>query len=705
MTAVLDRTASHRESARKYADKKRKAEQGIVVPFPHDVPLREACLEDWKVFLTSCFPDVFYQGFTPDREEMAEAILFGARHGGDQSVAGPRGEGKTRLALFLANWLMLRRELFFPVVIMKNAGSARDEFKYSLKPQFERNDDFARLFPEVCAPIAALEGWASKSRKQHVNGHYTDIIWAQTLLSYPTLPADVLAEVDPRWLELDSCAEGQIFGSVGIEGRIRGWNIRNKRPDLAIIDDVDDAESAKSEVLTAERERIIEADVAGLAGPGQRIARVMLCTLINRRCVAFKFTDPKQKPSWKGKRLRAMFQEPEQKEMWADYVDRRKAGMESGDDPLGREATEFYLANREKMDAGCEMSNPENYMKAEAEDGKPLEYSAIQAFYNKVADFGWASVLTEYQQDPPAEGEPELDGLSEMLVRRRLTGLPRGEVPDGAVLVAQIDLGQRRIHYCATAWEAGAIGSVVDYGEKRTGQPDVYGVENAIRTALDELRDQWFNPESDSYEPYTRKDGEVVPFHVILIDAGHWNDVVYQFVRDVGGPFKPSMGDPHFRMPISKTKDKQPGRDFWYLSRQLHKGSSVWVVNTDPNAAKLWLHARLLTPPFPEDDEGKVIAGEPRQRGSLALFGDDWKTHGEFADHILAERFEREFKEGKKGMDERWKKVRPDNHYLDTLYGCCVGASMAGIRLMGETVPKRRRLSFAERREALKRSR
>jgi hypothetical protein len=360
--------------------------------------------------------------------------------------------------------------------------------------------------------------------------------------------------------------------------------------------------------------------------------------------------------------------------------------MVSGDDPLGRNATDLFLSNREEMDAGAEMSNPANFMSGDAEDGRPLEVSAIQAFYNKVADFGWASVLTEHQQDPPAEGEPEQDGLSETLVRGRLTGLPRREVPYGArALVAFIDLGKYRLHWGVCAWENGAVGSVIDYGEKRTAQPEVVGTETAIAIALEELADE-IEGKVANVEPYCDHDGEVVPLVVGLIDAGNWNTVVYDFCLKRGGVWRPSMGDSNFHPPKGPTNDKRPGGEFWYHSRQVHKGRNVWVVNMDPDRSKRWMQDRLLTPAFVPGDDGKpaLLEGKPqRSRGSLALYGDDRLVHGEFAAHVLAERFQREFKEGK-GLVERWVKVRQDNHYLDVLYGCCVGASIAGVKLLGD---------------------
>lgn len=671
--ATADR---QREAKRAWAEKSRKSGAEIPIPFPADPSRRAACLGDGVQFLLTYFPGVFYQGFTPDRLEMLEAIRFAATHGGDQAVAGPRGEGKTRLAIYESLRLMLAGVVSFPLLVTKNAGSAAEALD-TLKRELETNELLAADFPEVCCPIIELDGWASRARKQHVRGHKPEVLWTKDLIALPTVPNAVLRGLDPAWREVESCARGQLYACVGIEGRIRGRNVRNRRPDLAIIDDVDDRESAGSEKQTQDRERIIDSDVAGLAGPGQQVARVMLCTLLNRRCVAYKFTDPKQKPSWKGKRLRAMIREPERKDLWEEYVETYRSAMESGDDPLARAATRFYETHMAAMDAGAEMSNPANYVAAPAEDGAPMELSSVQSFFNKVARFGWDAVLTEYQQDPPEEGGPESDTLTETMVRSRLTGLPRCQVPDGAdLLTAFIDLGKRRLHWGVVAWEQGGIGSVIDYGEQPTADPDTYGAERAIRVALDEIADGWDVKGTDerSY-PYLKSDGEVVPVRLCLVDSGEWMTTAYDFCRRRGAPFMPSKGQGNYHQPPKPTTDRKPG-DRWFRGIQREREGNIWLTQMDPDHWKKWVHERFRTPSFVEDS-GK------RKRGSLALFGDEPKEHREIAKHVLAEEWRREFIEGK-GWKEYWHASGRANHYFDVLYGNCVAASVCGIKLLGD---------------------
>lgn len=68
-------------------------------------------------------------------------------------------------------------------------------------------------------------------------------------------------------------------------------------------------------------------------------------------------------------------------------------------------------------------------------------------------------------------------------------------------------------------------------------------------------------------------------------------------------------------------------------------------------------------------------------RGCLSLFGDKADLHRLFAEHMTAEY--RVKTEGRGRTVDEWK-MRPersDNHWLDCLVGCAVGASMQGVSL------------------------
>ena len=90
----------------------------------------------------------------------------------------------------------------------------------------------------------------------------------------------------------------------------------------------------------------------------------------------------------------------------------------------------------------------------------------------------------------------------------------------------------------------------------------------------------------------------------------------------------------------------------------------------DSNFWKSFVQARLAVP-----------VGD---QGSLTLFGDNPTRHRLFAEHLTAEY--RVQTSGRGRTVDEWK-MRPeqsDNHWLDGLVGCAVGASIQGTSLLGE---------------------
>ncbi|MBN1846106.1 MAG: hypothetical protein JW810_10515 [Sedimentisphaerales bacterium] len=89
----------------------------------------------------------------------------------------------------------------------------------------------------------------------------------------------------------------------------------------------------------------------------------------------------------------------------------------------------------------------------------------------------------------------------------------------------------------------------------------------------------------------------------------------------------------------------------------------------DANYWKSFIHARLA-----------VAMGD---KGCLSLFGRDPQVHRLLAEHLTSEY--RIKTEGRGCIVDEWK-PRPEvseNHWLDCLAGCAVGASMCGCGLSG----------------------
>jgi hypothetical protein len=117
---------------------------------------------------------------------------------------------------------------------------------------------------------------------------------------------------------------------------------------------------------------------------------------------------------------------------------------------------------------------------------------------------------------------------------------------------------------------------------------------------------------------------------------------------------------------------------------------SVRHVSFDTNFWKSFVFARL--------------AVAMADKGSLALFGQKPEPHRLFAEHMTAEYRVRT--EGRGRTVDEWKPRpgQPDNHWLDGIVGCAVGASILGVKLFDTEASsqpqagKRIRLSEIKRR-------
>ena len=643
--------------------RKRAAERDLAIPAPKNRKHRERALNDAEFFLGHYFGNVFYEPLTSDRLDMLQSIEDAALYGGDQAIAGPRGEGKTRIVLYQSVRLLLKGISRFPIVIGKSQTKSEKDLK-TIREKFQQNKLFLDDFPEIGYPFKALGGWASRANMQTVAGEFTQIEMAKDHLIFPTIRPDQL-----DWgRDFELVSKGQIFACMGIDGPVRGTTYRDERPTLAIIDDVEDKQAARSDTLIAQIEAIIEEDIGGLGSSSEPIARVFLCTIQNRKCNAYKYTDIKQKPSWRGRRYRKMIKPPDRMDLVEQFIElwqNRKA-----EDADAREAYRFWRDNRETIEAGCVVSNAHSYSKKIHSDGEPMEVSAIHSYYIRVAKYGKKAVATEIDNDPPEDSGPMGQGLTAEIVASRISGLSRRQLPANTMaLTAAIDLGKYRCHWVVTAWWHGGGGVVVDYGVA-----EVYGndksmdseaSEAAIYNALMAWRDELTQKKFVDATGTSRK----VDF--CLVDSGNFTNAAYKFCREVKGIFHPSKGWSPYRQKAANTANVIAGANL-HASRQTAQG--VWLYDLDTDYWKQFVHERFLTPTF---DENNML-----RRGSLSLYSlEGNQKHGSFAQHIAAEELVSEFKEGK-GNKQYWRVQNDNNHWLDATYMAAAAGEVCGVKLI-----------------------
>ncbi len=644
-----------------------KAAAAIYIPPPEDDKRRKRLEKDVFKWLEWYLPDVFTEPFQPHQKEMVEAILSATRYAGDQAIAAPRGEGKTTVAECVTIYCIIRGLIQFAVIFASTANDAENSLK-SIKEFIADSDRMLADYPAICIPVREVEAVPAKAHTITVYGDDFSFVsarfqWSGTDISMPKIPGLI-------------CAESRI-ATRGLDSAVRGLKKGTKRPQLALIDDPDTEDSARSEDQAKKLSTRIERAIAGLAPKGKRMSRVMLTTLQNRTCVSAQFTDPKIKPSWKGKRFAFLKKMPERIDRWEEYITLRQQAISNGDE-FARKAHNFYKENRKDMDAGCEVANKYSFDDRKLPDGSKLQLSTIQRYYDFVADNGEEAALCELQNNPPEETGPIESGITAHRVQRQVSGYPHRIVPpDVACVVQGIDVGKFACHFVVKAFRVDATAYVIDYGVQ-----EVLGTMRGSDEALDKhiLRALYARRESMLSNPYTTADGEIVDIQKTIVDAGYRTDAIYHFCREAGVSYQAAMGfgkssgcvKSAFNSPVRVTNDKRPG-DGWFLTL---RPKGVWLCGMDTDRWKGWEHDRWMTPP---DQPGTcLLFGE---RGIGDRLSDDQKLHFSFSKHITAE-VESESPTKDKGMVRKWKVKSDTNHYFDASYMADVAANMCGITLL-----------------------
>lgn len=625
---------------------------------------KAACEYDFQRFCETYFPETFVLEWSNDHLNCIVKIEKSVLEGGLFALALPRGSGKSSLCEAAAVWAMLYGHRQF-VCLIGATESAALEMLDSIKTEFETNERLAEDFPEVCYPITSLEGIANRCNGQTCHGVRTRITWTSDELILPTIEG--------------SKASGVIVRVAGLTGRIRGMKYKRPdgktvRPQFVVVDDPQTRESARSLEQNKNRIKILSGDILGLTGPGQKIACVMPCTIIEPGDMADTILDRDKHPEWNGEKAKMLYAMPENMQLWDEYAEIRADCLrEDGD--IGR-ATEFYLEHREEMDKGAVVAWPAHYDK----DEKSALQNAMNLFFRDSVAFA-----SEYQNEPLKGRSEEDTTLSADAICGKLNGLPREAVPlDCTKLTMFVDVQKKALFYAVCAWGDDFSGAVIDYG--------TYPEQKARRFNLDTLRPtlQDIYPRSaiegqlysglgalfkeKMTHMYIREDGAEMTIDKAAIDAnwGLSTDIVYQYCRqtEFHGKVQPSHG--HYigasSRPMSEYRRK-PGEKVglnWIVPAVAGK-RAIRHVMFDTNFWKSFVQSRL-----------GVQMGDP---GCLSLWGRQPLEHELYSEHMTAEYRVRTAGRGRTVDEWKLRPDRYDNHWLDCTVGCAVLASQLGSAL------------------------
>lgn len=652
-----------RDLERKQA--KRAAGKDVELPGVAEPERRAACEHDGVLFGETYFPHLYYLPPADYQVARRRAACEVVRWGGQEAAADPRGSGKSTDLRVTTLWGIAYGHVRSMLVCCANLRPLGEKFMRFLKTELETNDLFAEDFPEMCLPFRALEGSAQRCRTQTIDGKLSRIQYSGDTIQFPDVEG--------------LACRGALIEVRGLEGAMRGG-----RFDMIIIDDPETSASVRSEPDTKRIEEVITHDLPGMAAPGRTLAMFWRGTIMRRGCLVDRYTDRDLTPSWMGRRNKAVLRWPDNMGLWETYWELRVKGFQ-GDptaederwrepDATARRAHEFYLANREAMDDGFDVSWADDYVRDETPDGSPLEISAQEHYMNMVQRIGEEAFATEYQNEP-VESPDGVDAVGVAQIQSRKSDYDHKIVPEWAEHVVRfVDVGGREIHTTTYACAGNYTGVVVDYdivhvhappGDLRDPNSEARkAVESRVLEKLREIRDV------ERAEGLLTPDGEVRQVELTGVDAGWLGHVVQQFVAESGPTFRACVGrgtrqgQKRFTAPKT-TKDVKAVRPHWFASRQ---GNGRWLFVLNADHWKLFCHERFL------QDLGTS--------GAASLFHGETQRHRRYSTHIVAERWDPEA--------GRWIKMSAYNHWLDCTAGCFALADMVGCRLEGELRPKRR---------------
>jgi hypothetical protein len=630
----------------KYMANKRAGERDIgPIPAVKNPKRRESCRLDLAKFLTTYKPESFSMPFSSDQLESIKVSQDILLNGGRDAEAAPRGDGKTTRIEGAVEWVICYGHRKYIVPIMNNRELA-EEFLNSIRMDFETNEMLAEDFPEICYPIEKLEGIALRANAQTSNGKRTQMTWKGKRLVFPTVKG--------------SAASGTIVQPRGILESMRGSKRGKMRPDLFILDDPQDDESANSPAQCDKRESIINKAVLGLAGPGQKIAGFMRGTVIVKGDLVDRILDRKRNPEWAGRRYKMIYKFPENMDLWKQYNSIRNEGLVNDD--KGRAGNEFYTANRAEMDKGAIVAWEHRRNK---DDISALQHAMNLLFRDK------ASFMSEYQNDPE-EAKPSIYEIRPGIICSRLNHLKRFEVPDECRwLVLFADINYIGLNYVACAFKNDFTGFIVDYGKYPQGEREYLIDEVKMDTAtgaqilsagiINFVREVIYKQ-----MPF-RYGAKIIHPTRIIFDANYMTETVCAAVESLRRMRYPVWVDrarsvKQYRPGKKDTIIGQPGNNF-HIQRGNH-GEEI-VHNAD-----YW---RMVAQ--------KAFLLLPGQPGSVSLWGEDPREHEKFAYEVCAEKLvkylpEENFYDWRTQPNQR-------NDKGDALTGACVGAAVSGAVITG----------------------
>lgn len=267
--------------------------------------------------------------------------IVNSPRGQRDAIAAPRGDAKsTKISLVFLLWCVVRKLKHYPLLFM-DAFEQAAEMLEAVKVELESNPRLASDFPEACG----------QGRVWRVGCIVT--------------------------------ANNVKIEAFGVGKRVRGRRHGPHRPDLAILDDIENDENSATPAQRDKLQRYVTKAVLSLGPVDDSMDAILVGTVLHYDSVLSRFL---KHPMWHSRTFRAVLKWPDRMDLW-DRFEELLLNAGSPDEGLAA-AQAHYLAHQVEMDAGAEVSWP---------SVRPL----VQLMIKRARD-GHEAFDSEQQNDPLA---------------------------------------------------------------------------------------------------------------------------------------------------------------------------------------------------------------------------------------------------------------------------------------------------------------
>lgn len=370
---------------------------------------REANPQAW---LKHYLPATFTRPFEKPHVEIIAGVMHAHETSGKFVVAAERGIGKSAILWGMILYLALSGRQRYPVCVPWADKALKRAFRF-WKNALCFNDALAADYPEFCAPFRHSRG---------VPQRVMTCCWRDTS--------------QPCWAQL-TVGEGMIvlpdrLGCIGgstINGNIRGLNHPQDdgtvlRPSIALLDDVQDRQTAKSPIQVADTCAIIDGDVGGCGDPGRDMPMLMACNCIAPNDVSEHYL---AHPEWHALRVPCVEVWPdgfeddksECRQLWEQWHERFLNGK--GDQT-------FYRKHKRVLTSGMKLSAASTFAGA---DKCPDAFYGVMRMYYRMGHEAFYAERQQQPVDPVSLAGPYL--LNPAIILSRRNKLPPLQLPEWVV--------------------------------------------------------------------------------------------------------------------------------------------------------------------------------------------------------------------------------------------------------------------------------